>query len=159
MYYYLLIFLELFVIFFTSRYIFSALLFIFKKLFFSQRIAVAFIGVVFFPGVFVHEFSHLLMAGILQVKGIHVEFKPVLHEGGLKLGSATIARSDPVRRMLIGLAPIAAGVVVLFFLTSQIVSLFPFRLNALYIILNTIYLYAIFVVSNTMFSSKKDVEV
>lgn len=155
--YYAVIFIELIVVFFTSRYVFSSLLFLFKKLFFSERVALGLVSILFLPGVFLHEFAHLLMAQALWVKGLHVEFKPVLHDGGLKLGSATITRCDPVRRLLIGLAPVLAGASVLILLTMQVADLYKESIPQNWPLL-ILFLYGVFVVANTMFSSKKDME-
>ena len=72
----------------------------------------------------------------------------------VKLGSVSIARTDPFRRLLIGLAPFLVGTIIIIFL------LFLTEKNGLWqtplaIIL---ILYALFEVGNTMFSSKKDLE-
>ena len=54
------------------------------------------------PGVFLHEFSHILMAEMLRVPTGELKLKPEIKDGHLTLGSAQIAATDPLRLTLIG---------------------------------------------------------
>lgn len=141
---YLLIFIaEVFFLFFFSRVLTRSLSFL----------PINAISFLFLPGIIIHELSHFLVASLLFVPTGDIEFMPQLTDGGLKLGSVGIARTDPIRRFLIGVAPILAGL-------SLIVGIFYFVLNnGLFngwILLLVSYI--IFAVGNTMFSSKKDME-
>jgi hypothetical protein len=65
---------------------------------------------VFLPGTLVHELSHWLVAKLLGVRtGRMVIWPQAKRDGTLWLGSVQIARADPVRSSLIGLAPLVSG--------------------------------------------------
>lgn len=82
---------------------------------------------------------------------IYFEFFPQIKDGGVKLGSVSIGKTDPIRRAIIGVAPVFAGLAVLFAIFS-----FVFDSSNAFILLGGFY--GLFAVSNTMFSSKKDIE-
>ncbi len=127
----------------------------------SKFISINFLSFLFLPGVIIHELSHLLMAVILFVPVGDMEFTPKISPNGLKLGSLEIAKTDPIRRSIIGFAPVFVG----FMIVVGIVYLFSSNMEFLkdkdsYIlgaaILGAAYL--LFAVSNTMFSSSRDME-
>lgn len=116
-------------------------------------------ALVFFPGVIIHELAHTFMAAIFFVPVRHMEFVPKITEYEVKLGSVQIGRCDPIRRLLIGVAPVFVGIILL------VGILFLFYTNALgpfhelpkvlqYFFIALLF----FIIGNTMFSSKKDVE-
>lgn len=111
------------------------------------------ISFIFLPGIIIHELAHFFAASLLFVPTGEIEFMPQVSEGQLKLGSVAIGRSDPIRRFLIGVAPIIAGL-------SLIIGLLYFvqlkNLNEIGVLLLASYI--IFAVGNTMFSSRKDME-
>lgn len=102
-------------------------------------------ALLFLPGTFVHEIAHFLVALFLFVPVGQPEFMPKKQEGGIKLGSVPIGKCDPIRRTLIGIAPIIFGLGILFVSTFYVHNL---------ILLGFI----VFEIGNTMFSSKKDLE-
>lgn len=109
------------------------------------------INLIFFlllPGIFLHEFSHILSAQLLQVKTGALNLKPEFKDGRLTLGSAQIAQTDPFRLTLIGLAPFIAGVAVLWLLIK-------FNPGGWWQIL---FWYLEFTVANTLFSSPSDLQ-
>jgi len=109
------------------------------------------INLIFFlllPGIFLHEFSHILMAELLQVKTGALNLRPGLKDGHLTLGSAQIAPADPFRLTLIGTAPFIAGVAVLWLLIK-------FNPGGWWQIL---FWYLEFTVANTLFSSPSDLQ-
>lgn len=123
----------------------------------SEDIAARLFAFLFLPGTFVHELSHFLMAKVLLVHASNLELIPVLHDDGLKLGSVSIAKTDPFRRLLIGAAPFIFG---LSLMTGSLFWLyqnreFTFSLPWWGI---GILLFVYFEIGNTMFSSKKDME-
>jgi len=131
----------------------------------SQRVTIHFISFLFLPGVIVHELSHFLTASVLFVKVGEIEFMPKIQEGGVKLGSVSIAKTDPIRRAVIGVAPVICGLSLIFlsmyFLIFDELIVQSFRfivVSGVPIGTYTIFLYILFVVSNTMFSSRKDLE-
>ncbi|MBU2052203.1 hypothetical protein KKH13_03310 [Patescibacteria group bacterium] len=112
------------------------------------------LNLVFFlllPGIFLHEFSHILMAEILQVKTGELKLWPELKDGHLNLGSAQIASTDPLRLTLIGVAPFLAGTATLWGLIQfgLVDSLGWWRLLTGFLI---------FAVANTLFSSASDLQ-
>jgi hypothetical protein len=101
------------------------------------------------------------MAKITFVHTGYMEFFPELHGDGLKLGSVQVAKSDPLRRFLIGVAPVIVGSIILFsglyFFTDYLAFDLIFQsLQNFLILMGALYL--TFVISNTMFSSRKDME-
>jgi hypothetical protein len=65
---------------------------------------------IFLPGTLVHELSHWIVAKLLGVKtGRMVIWPEAKRDGSLWLGAIQVARSDPLRSSLIGLAPLISG--------------------------------------------------
>lgn len=100
------------------------------------------------PGIFLHEFSHILSAELLQVRTGALNLKPELKDGHLSLGSAQVAQTDPFRLTLIGTAPFISGVAVLWLLIK-------FSPGGWWQIL---FWYLEFTVANTLFSSPSDLQ-
>ena len=66
--------------------------------------------ILFLPGTLVHELSHWVMARLLAVRTGRIELWPRAQKNGaVWLGSVQIARTDPVRASLVGLAPLLSG--------------------------------------------------
>ncbi len=76
----------------------------------NRKVALLLFSLIFFPGVFLHEASHFLMAKILFVRtGRFSIFPRDLGNGRMRMGFVEIAKTDPVRESLIGAAPLLAG--------------------------------------------------
>jgi hypothetical protein len=147
-------FAELFLLFLLSKKLTRLLSFFFYHKTRSQKATINYLALLFFPGTFVHELSHFLMAVFLNVRVGDMEFMPQIQEHGVKLGSVSIAHTDPFRRLLIGMAPFLFG-------TGIILSLLYF--GAKYELFSIVWFilltgYAVFEIGNTMFSSRKDME-
>jgi hypothetical protein len=90
-----------------------------------------------------------------------MEFAPKRNGNTVKLGSVEIGRADPIRRSLIGLAPVLAGLTVVctvvYFFSSNILF---FQDKGFYFCIAFVLVlaYFLFAISNTMFSSSKDME-
>lgn len=144
--------LEIVLLFFLSRNI-SKLL--------SRYLSIGLLSVLFLPGVIVHELSHLFVALILFVRVGEMEFTPKVTEGKLKLGSVQIEKTDPIRRAVIGFAPIFVGLILIlmtvYFFEKNLPVLKSLEFYAMAPIVIGI-IYTLFVISNTMFSSAKDME-
>ncbi len=108
----------------------------------------------FLPGTFLHELSHFLMAKALRVRTVGFTLIPKIGSDSIVLGSVGIEKPDPIRRFLIGIAPFLIGTTLLLFGIHFFNSL-NLPLNSPYTL---IFIYALFTISNTMFSSKKDLE-
>lgn len=116
-------------------------------------------AILFLPGTFIHEISHFLAALLLFVPVGNIDLTPNIEVEEIKLGSVAIAKVDPVRRFMVGFAPVIFGLGIIllmgFFLTGNkcIFSWCPG-----YLIRILISGFIIFQISNSMFSSKKDLE-
>jgi hypothetical protein len=74
------------------------------------EIALALFSLLFFPGVFLHETSHYVIARLVGVKTGHFSLLPQpLPDGRLRLGYVETASTDLLRDALIGIAPLLAG--------------------------------------------------
>jgi hypothetical protein len=83
---------------------------IFLLLTHRAEIALALFSLLFFPGVFLHETSHYLVARLLGVRTGHFSLLPEpLPDGRLRLGYVETASTDLLRDALIGIAPLLAG--------------------------------------------------
>ncbi|RJQ24469.1 hypothetical protein C4577_07860 [Candidatus Parcubacteria bacterium] len=122
----------------------------------SQKTTINLISLLFFPGIVIHELSHLLMASVLFVRVGELDFLPKIEGNEVKLGSVSIGKTDPFRRALIGTAPFLFGLPLMIVLLTY---LFPgpasIGLEPLKIALA---LYIVFEIGNTMYSSRKDLE-
>jgi hypothetical protein len=152
----LLIFLaELIVLYFISRLLTKTLFTFFLLVFRARSVAISILLVLEFPGTVVHELSHLFTAGILGVKTGKLSLEPEsIREETITTGSVAIAETDPFRRYIIGLAPVAGGIIILtaiaFFLHQFVPNWGDWRLWGLG--------YLLFAVSNAMFSSPQDLK-
>jgi hypothetical protein len=155
---FLLLFLfEIILLSFLSKHLINS---IFRLVYYiskSRAVSAHFLAFIFLPGTIIHELSHVICAGVLMVHTGEIEFIPEIHEGGIKLGSAEIGITDPIRRSLIGIAPVLIGLLII------IGGLYLFSSNLLLGKSYSIWIYlaifyALFVVGNTMFSSNKDLE-
>ena len=74
------------------------------------NLALGLFSLVFFPGVFLHEMSHFLMARLLQVRTGRFSLLPkVMADATLRMGYVETARTDVLRDALIGTAPLLTG--------------------------------------------------
>lgn len=150
--YFGLLFIEIAMLLFLSRKVSREL---------SKFLSINLLSFLFLPGVIIHELSHLLIAAVLLVPVGHMEFKPKKSEGGLKLGSVEIGKTDPIRRSIIGFAPVFVGLMIV----VGMVYLFTSNISSIndkdFYILGTVFVltgYLLFAISNTMFSSSRDME-
>jgi len=120
----------------------------------SEKWVINILATIFLPGTIMHELSHLLTAGIMLIPVGEISVYPEIVEGGVKLGSVQIGKSDPFRRIIVGVAPVLTGML------SILGILYFANLDINHIVLwqVVISLYLVFEIGNTMFSSKKDLE-
>lgn len=150
----ILFFSELLLLFALSKTLTNLLSSFYYRLTRSKKVTIYLLSFLFLPGTLIHEMSHFIMALILRVPVGELELVPKLIDGGVKMGSVKIAKTDPFRRILIGTAPILTGTLIILglFFYGSLYELFG---NNLFIFLTG---YLVFEVGNTMFSSKKDME-
>lgn len=140
---------------FLSRQTTKLLSHIFLRLTKNHHASIKLLAILFLPGVCIHEFAHYMTARILGVHAGHMEFFPQVRENYVKLGSVSIAETDPIRRFLIGVAPVLFGIGVI----SYLLGLYFSPLFAPFIFWKSLFvIYGIFEISTTMFSSGKDLE-
>ncbi len=88
--------------------------------------ALGLFSLLFFPGVFLHELSHYVMARLLGVRTGRFSLIPkVLTNGTLRLGFVETAATDPLRDTLIGAAPLISGMAVVSFLGLKPLGILP----------------------------------
>ena len=158
--------LELAALYFLSRWVTQAIFMFFLLVFRVRAVAVSLLLVLQLPGTVVHELSHLFTAEMLGVKTGKLRLEPEsIREADIQAGSVMIAETDPFRRYAIGLAPLWWGMIGLtaisYFLPGIVNSVFHsglpiFGNSNTYLLLSLSYL--LFAISNTMFSSPKDLE-
>lgn len=146
--------LEIILLFFLSQQVSIKLSHLLYKVFRNEHAAIYVLSFLFLPGTIIHELSHMLTAAILMVHVGNIEFVPKVNDHGVKLGSVSIASTDPIRRALIGFAPFFLGLALLIGSVYYLTTSSPLSLYA------TIALgvFIAFEIGNTMFSSKKDAE-
>lgn len=76
----------------------------------NRQLTIGLFSILFFPGIFLHEASHFLMAKLLGVRTGKFSLLPAtLPDGRLQMGYVETQTSDIFRDSLIGLAPLIAG--------------------------------------------------
>jgi hypothetical protein len=152
MYYFILFFAEIIFLFFLSRIVTKN---------FSRFVSINILSFIFLPGIVIHELAHFLVATILFVPAGEMEFMPKKEGNSAKLGSVQIGKTDPVRRSIIGFAPVFVGLVIIIgvtYLFSSNILFFQGKDLYIFIIVILALIYLLFSVGNTMFSSKADMK-
>jgi hypothetical protein len=86
----------------------------------NPGITVGVFSLIFFPGIFLHELSHWLMAKLLFVRTGGFSLIPqTMPDGQLQLGYVEAAESDIFRDTLVGAAPLITGTLVVAFVAVQ----------------------------------------
>ena len=147
-----LFFILILLLFFLSRVLTSEIYSFFYKTTRSENFSIGILSAVLFIGVFVHEMAHFLTAKFLLVPTGKVSLFPKKDGDYLKLGSVSVAQSNILKEFIIGVAPLVVGIIsILLLVYFMIQDLSGF--NFLKIILS---LMGIFVISNTMYASRRD---
>lgn len=155
---YLLFFLvEIIFLFFLSRILTRLLSKFIVIVVRSKNVTIWLLSLLFLPGVIIHELSHLIISSILLVKAGEIEFIPKIIGNSVKLGSVQIKKTDFIRKSLIGFAPFVVGMSILLLIFYYFLPDIK-NLSSVLSLEFVISLYVIFQVSNTMFSSRKDIE-
>ena len=112
-------------------------------------------ALLFLPGTLVHELAHLIVARLLLVRAGKLSLFPQkIDSGRVKMGSVQFPPTDPVRRFLIGIAPVYVGIGLILAIlwwaeTNQVWQSWIWL---------TVIGYVIFQLANSMFASSKDME-
>lgn len=150
----ILFFLQLLILFLFSRQVHKKVSLFFFLLTNNIKRTVHLMAFLFFPGTVIHEVSHFLMAHLLFVPTGEMNLLPKMEGDGVRLGSVMIGKADPLRRLLIGVAPFLVGTAIIF-TTLFIAESYQLWTNIWYSLLCV---YILFQIGNTMFSSSKDLE-
>ena len=125
-----------------------------------------------FPGVLAHELSHWMAAKLLRVPVGRISIGPTSKGGGAtRFGAVSVAKTDPLRGSLIGLAPLLTGSALILLIAHLIFGLSVPEVLALNLsgedVLPAIWayfsipnfwlwVYLIFSISNAMLPSESD---
>ncbi len=136
------------------------------------NITMVLFSLLFFPGVFIHELSHFLMAKLLFVPTGNVSLIPKsMSDGRLRLGYVEVSKADILRDSIIGMAPLIAGGLFISYAAIYPLNLLPLwdalrtaNFNIFWMGLATIpslpdfplWFYLTFAVSSTMLPSESD---
>lgn len=122
----------------------------------SRPVAISFLSILFFPGTVIHELAHLFTAEILGVRTSGLTLVPEgIEQKDVRTGSVSIAQSDPIRRAIIGIAPVIVGLIGLGTVSYLWLQL-PQGNWGVWGYMGLGYL--LFAISNTMFSSPEDLD-
>ncbi len=145
---------ELFLLYLLSQNITVLFSSFFYRLTRNKNFTAYLLAFIFLPGTFLHEFAHWLVARLLFVSTGQISLLPKLNGNSLRLGSVSVEKTDPFRRLMIGIAPVLIGVGII--LTTLFYAFKADLFNNYWYIL--LLGYIAFEIGNTMFSSKKDME-
>lgn len=147
---YFLFLIQIIALFFLTKWTTNEVFYFFRALGVEEKTIFIIVSLLFLPGTIIHELAHFFAAMILFMKVRDVKILPEFEENEIKLGRVLYEKKDFVRGILVGIAPIFAGM--FFFWVIAYFRLFPHQNILISIILG----YIIFAVSSTMFSSKQD---
>lgn len=138
----------------------------------NPQLTIGLFSILFFPGVFLHETSHFVMAKILQVRTRDFSLIPTtLPDGRVRMGYVETERTDVFRDSLIGLAPLIAGSLFIAYaglnrlgLRTLVDVLANGQIDLLWAVLKLVpqvkdfylWFYLVFAVSSTMMPSESD---
>lgn len=152
----------LFLLFVLARLLTKTLYRLFFLLSNNRKASIHLLAYFLIPGTLVHEISHLLIAGILGVRTGELSIIPQIEEKEVKTGTLKIAKVDPFRRTLIGLAPTLVGSGLIVFISLFLLKLETLNLKTILELshspLNFLFFYLVTTIALSMFSSRKDLE-
>jgi hypothetical protein len=141
---------ELILLYFLTRVSITQLFIFLRRITKNVGFVNSVIAFIFFPGTVLHEFAHFIVAVVLLLKVRKVSLFPEWQHHYIKLGSVTYEKADFIRGILVGIAPIFAGIA--FFWMIAFFQVFSTNNIGINILMG----YIIFTISSTMFSSKQD---
>jgi len=154
----LLLIISFIILLFLSRKLTSSLYLLTFLIFKSNRFALAVLAGILLPGTVIHELSHFFIATILRVPtGNLTVFPKVERSGEVRTGRLEMAGTDPFRHTLIGLAPLITGVLIIYVIGKIFLNDFFLIPNSKFQIPDSLIgSYLLFITTNTMFTSKRD---
>jgi len=110
-------------------------------------------SLIFFPGTYFHEISHLVVARLLGLEARLASLKPKKVENEIVMGSVSLVSTGSFRRFLTGVAPFVLGL----FALSGLMYIFFLKPEILWWQW-ILWGYLVFQLGNTMFLSKEDMK-
>lgn len=139
-------------IYFFSRLVVKEMFFFLMRVFRNRSLVISLLTLVLLPGTFIHELAHFLVALVLLLPVRSMSLFPSVNGQEVKLGEVKFDRRDPIRGILVGIAPLFFGVLFIF-------GVFYFKIYpSQNIWMNVLISYILFSVSSNMFSSPQDLK-
>lgn len=145
---------ELLILYFLSRRLHKDLSIFLHGISHSRYLTVYLTSIIFLPGTLIHEMAHALAAFLLRMPVVNFEFFPKIEEDRVILGSVSTGGADPMRNFFVGIAPFILGTILI------LAGIRFFEVTNLQVA-TWVYaplFYLLFAISNSMFSSRKDLE-
>lgn len=76
----------------------------------NKHATVSIVSFLMYPGVVLHELAHLVVAVLLFVPVKSITLVPKMLEDRIRGGAVVIAKVDPIRSTLVGIAPLFVGI-------------------------------------------------
>ncbi|KKS97905.1 MAG: hypothetical protein UV73_C0004G0047 [Candidatus Gottesmanbacteria bacterium GW2011_GWA2_43_14] len=148
-----------FLIFFISKSNLSQFHRLIIKIIGHKHISVWILALIFLPGTVIHELSHFVAATILHVPTGKMSIFPTIEKNGeARAGHIMVARTDPFRLSLIGLAPMMIGLTVVYLTGLFLIGDWPGMLAGGNRVKFISGLFLLFQTTSGMFSSKSDLK-
>ncbi len=141
---------QLIILYFTSRQSIKELFQVLRIFIKRDKIVFILVSLIFLPGTIIHEMAHFLAAIALFLRVHEVHVFPEWEKNYIKLGRVVYEKRDVIRSIFVGIAPVIIGL--LFFWWFSAIDV----LSISHIGFRIFMVYAIFIISSTMFSSKQD---
>lgn len=161
----------LLILYLLSHTIVNLIFQIFYTFFRHQKLSIYLLAFFFLPGTTIHEISHFFMATLLHVKTSKISVWPEVESNGhIRAGHVEVSKTDPIRLILIGIAPMILGITAVYFISEfffpQIYRIFNApaagvldkEIIPLISLKSLAGLYLIFEITGTFFSSKRDLQ-
>lgn len=147
---------QLLIIHLTARSSMSLMFHGLRKVFKNTSVSFYMLSLFYLPGTLVHELSHAFTSIVLFVIPHSLNVIPEVEEKdngyAIRFGSVHHPKTDPIRGSIIGASPIIFGLGFFWFMTAY--NQFP----APSFFANVLWVYLMFVISSSMFSSKEDMK-
>ncbi len=153
MYWLVIVAVEMVVLFRSARVLQHAMLVFLTKTFKKPKISIWLLALLFFPGTYFHEISHLVVARLLGIPAHLSSLKPKREANDIVMGSVSLAKTGSFRRFLVGVAPFVLGLGGLWVLT------YFFYLRFVLVWWHwLVWAYLVFQLGNTIFLSRQDMQ-
>jgi hypothetical protein len=129
-----------------------------------SHIATMIYDLLVFPGVVLHELSHVLVALLLGLRVLQINLFQFRSRNDPRQGEVIVTKADPLRMSIVGAAPLLLGIAVLLLLLRLVdpptvsfsLSAFTELWRQLSNPTTAITTYLLFAIANTMFPSEAD---